>query len=164
MLTDMQVAKYFLSKDTDGALFNKKLIGRNGRTFYEGNARLNKYLHIAQNLYIAKTGKKLFSDDLYAYDNGAVAPNIQENYAILLARPKDVELSEEMRDFLDRVYAALQNAELEELIEISHEDPEWIAKHTYYQKPMQRMDSMAFAEEYKQQYADMLKIMERMKL
>ena len=77
MLRDIEVARFFLAKDPDRRLFNKKLVRRNGRDFYEGNARLNKYLHIAQNLYIAKEGEKLFSDDLYAYDNGAVAPNVQ---------------------------------------------------------------------------------------
>ena len=80
----IQIAKYFLSKDPDRQLFNKTLVHKNGRDFYEGNARLNKYLHLAQNIFIAKTGTKLFQEDLYAYDNGAVALDVQENYAILL--------------------------------------------------------------------------------
>ena len=50
MLKAIDVAKYFLNKD-DGTLFNNKLVERSGRRFYEGNARLNKYLHIAQNQY-----------------------------------------------------------------------------------------------------------------
>ena len=85
MLKAIDVAKYFLNKD-DGTLFNNKLVERSGRRFYEGNARLNKYLHIAQNLYIAQHGRKLFEDDLYAYDNGVVIPSVQENYLAIKSR------------------------------------------------------------------------------
>ena len=48
MLRGVDVAKYFISLDTEHILFNKTLRTQNGRTFYEGNARLNKYMHLAQ--------------------------------------------------------------------------------------------------------------------
>ena len=88
MLSALQVAKYFLSLDESGTLFNKNIIEKNGRKFYEGNARLNKYLHLAQNIYIAKTGNPLMDADFYAYDNGAVVPSVQERYAVILAEKK----------------------------------------------------------------------------
>ena len=162
MLNVIQVAKYFLSKDEDGELFNKKLVTMNGRTFYEGNAKLNKFLHMAQNVYIAKTGEKLFAEDLYAYDNGAVAPEVQEKYAILLTKAVKPELPEDIVDFLDKLYVMLKDAPLDELIEISHEDPEWVKKHTGYSKREQRMDSLMYAEEYRVQYSDVLRLIERM--
>lgn len=161
MLRDIEVARFFLAKDPDRRLFNKKLVRRNGRDFYEGNARLNKYLHIAQNLYIAKEGEKLFSDDLYAYDNGAVAPNVQENYSILSAKKDVPSIDKPIQDFLNKIYQIFENASLDELIEISHEDPEWIRKHGHYYKAEQRMDSIANATEYKEQYQDILKVMDR---
>lgn len=161
MLKAVDVAEYFLNKD-DGKLFVNELLHREGRSFYEGNARLNKYLHIAQNLYIAKTGGKLFDDALYAYDNGAVVPAVQENYMILYKKEHNVSFPADICEFLDKVYIALENATLEELIEISHEDVEWAKKHRYYRKEEQRMDSMDHVDEYKKQYADMLKVMERM--
>ena len=161
MLRAIDVAAYFLEKD-GGRLFTSNVIRRNGRTFYDGNARLNKYLHIAQNLYIAKTGGALFADDMYAYDNGAVIPQVQENYMLLRNHRRQVILPDDVSTFLDQVYLVLENAPLEELIDISHEDEEWIKKHRYYAKDDQRMDSMAHAAEYKEQYADMLRVMERM--
>ncbi|MBR3428613.1 MAG: hypothetical protein IKG87_00790 [Clostridia bacterium] len=88
MFTARQIAEFFLAHDDTGLLKDTTLITRNGRKFYRGNARLNKYLHIAQNMYIAKTGEKLFSDDLFAYDNGGVVPDVQEKYSILLNRNK----------------------------------------------------------------------------
>ena len=55
-MTARDLANYFLSLDPDRQYFNQNLIVRNGSTFYEGNARLNKYMHLAQNIYIAMTG------------------------------------------------------------------------------------------------------------
>lgn len=164
MIKARDAARYFLNKDKDNTLFTKKLVEKNGRKFYEGNARLNKYLHMAQNIYIAKTGGKLFEDDLYAYDNGAVAIDVQENFAVLLNRKSEPMLEEGIRDFLDRIYEILKNATLDELIELSHEDAEWEAKHAFYSKRQQKMDSMARIEEYKEQYRDVLRVMERLEL
>lgn len=160
MYTAVQIAKYFLSKDQNRKLFNKTLTHRNNRDFYEGNARLNKYLHLTQNIYIAKTGKKLFSDDLYAYDNGAVAPTVLENYSIMLDRPFTITIDEETRIFLDKIFKMLENASLDELIEISHEDSEWQKKNEYYNKEDQKMDSLSHIEEYREQYRDVLKVMD----
>lgn len=162
MLRDIDVAKFFLAKDPDRKMFNKTVVQRNGRKFYEGNARLNKYLHLAQNLYIAKEGKKLFSEDLYAYDNGAVAPSVQENFAILYGRKDTPHIDGETTVFLNKIYRIFENATLDELIELSHEDSEWIKKHGHYYKTDQKMDSITNAEEYREQYRDILKVMERM--
>lgn len=164
MIKDIQIAQYFLSKDVSRALFDKQLIQRNGRMFYQGNARLNKYLHMAQNLFIAKTGQKLFDEDLYAYDNGAVAPSVQESYALLWTRNDTPDLPAPIREFLDRIFKAFENATLDDLIELSHEDSEWIAKHRYYAKPDQRMNSLAHVDEYREQYGDMLVVLDRIQL
>ncbi len=61
-----------------------------------------------------------------------------------------------------REYKTFRNASLDELIEMLHEDSEWMDKHDYYRKEDQRMDSMSRIEEYKVQYADMIKVLERM--
>ena len=84
MLKAYEVACFFLNKDKDRKIFTKNLEIRNNRRFWDGNAKLNKFLHLAQNIYIAKTGQPLFDDVLYAYDNGAVVPDVQEHYSQLL--------------------------------------------------------------------------------
>lgn len=163
MLKGVDVAIYFLSLDTEHDIFNKKTLTKNGRKFYEGNARINKYLHMAQNIYIAKYGKPLMDSIFYAYDNGAVDPNVQEKYSVLLnMRNTPISISDEEKHYLDSIYKAFRNAPLDELIELSHEDPEWIDKHGYYKKEDQIMDSMARKEEYAEQYADIIKVLERM--
>ena len=161
MLKAIDIARYFLSLDTDENMFGRNLVSRQGKTFCEGNARLNKYLHIAQNLYIAKTGCKLFIEDLYAFDNGAVVPSVREKYVLLCRTTKDKpDIPADYVEFLKKVYRVLKNATLDELIEISHEDNEWRERNPHREN--QRMNSLSRAEEYKKQYADMLKIMERM--
>lgn len=163
MIRGIDAALYILSLDKKHELFNKNLRTQNGRRFYEGNARLNKYMHLAQNIYIAKYGEPLMDSVFYAYDNGTVDPKIQENYSVLLERKdKNVVMEDNEKKFLDAIYKAFRNATLDELIELSHEDSEWIDKHNYYQKNDQKMDSMARKEEYAKQYADMVKVLERM--
>ena len=103
---------------------------------------------------------------MYAYDNGAVVPSVQESYSVLLKRASEMDsmIPRETEIFLNRVYAFLRNASLDELIEISHEDPAWEEKHLYYAKEDQCMNSYAHLEEYREQYKDALRIMESMTL
>jgi uncharacterized phage-associated protein len=139
------------------------LIERNGRSFYEGNAKINKFLHLAQNFWLAKTGELLFYDSLYAYDNGAVVLEILDNYAIL---QKDTtgfpNLKSEIKNFFDRVFYMFAEADVDELIALSHEDDEWVEKSRHYKKHDQIMNSIARADEYKKQYSDALTILYRM--
>lgn len=163
MVRSIDAASYILSLDKKRKLFTKSLREQNGRMFYEGNARLNKYLHLAQNIYIAKYGEPLLDSEFYAYDNGAVDPKVQENFSVLFERRDfQVTLGDNEKRFIDVIYKAFQNATLDELIELSHEDSEWIDKHGYFRKEDQKMDSMARKEEYAEQYADMVKVLERM--
>ena len=160
-----QAALFFLNLDKKGELFDKSdLMERAGRVFYTGNARLNKYLHLSQNIYLAKTGHKLFDEAIYAYDNGGVVPEVQENYSLLLARKNSgtVSLPDDVEAFLSKMYAVLRNAPIDKLIELSHQDPEWIRKNRYHEKQDQMMDSEANLEEYRRRYRDILRVMERM--
>ena len=88
------VAQYFISKDEDGLLFNTT----NRRKFYERNARLNKYLFLAQVVYLAKYDKCLFADDFKAYVNGPVIEDIMswwEDLQFFLRHDK-ISLSEKV--------------------------------------------------------------------
>ena len=64
-------------------------------------------------------------------------------------------------DFLKCFFKAFENAPLEELIEIDHEDPAWVEKKDYYRKDDQVMDPMNYAEDYKVRYADIVKVLDR---
>lgn len=156
MVKARDAARYIISLDTKKEYFDKKkLISLNGRDFYEGNARLNKILHLAQNIYIGRTGGKLIDAEFYAYDNGGIIPDIQENYAFLLGTNDSTPFSvgEMEKDFLHKVFLMVKDAPIKELIDIDHEDPAWEEKHMFHaRKEDQRMDSMAYAEDYKDRY------------
>ena len=151
MVDALLIAKYYLSKDPKRLLFNNNVVIQNGRKFYEGNARLNKYLFLSQVVYLAKYEKRLIKDNFVAYDNGPVIKDIINMYPIISSRQEKVIVSNEIKNFLDKIYDSLVNASYQELIEITHEDPEWIrlSKDTF-NAPI--MDLENNIEEYKQRY------------
>ncbi len=155
MLNAETVAKYYLSKDADRVLFNNNVVVKNNRKFYEGNVRLNKYLFLSQVVYLAKYETKLISDNFVAYDNGPVVKEIISEYPLMASRRENVNIPENIKVFLDKIYEALKNASYEELIEITHEDPEWIrlSKDTF-NAPI--MDLENNIEEYKKRYKGLI--------
>ncbi len=155
MLTAQKVAEYFLAKDPERKLFNRNIVIYNDRKFYEGNARLNKYLFLAQVVYLAKYEKKLFSDDFVAYENGPVVESIMNSYGRLVTKNSSSSIDEETKIFLDKIYMSLENASYDELIEITHEDPEWkkLSDNTYNAPIMKIEDNI---EEYKNRYKGLI--------
>ena len=161
MLNALEVAKYFLDKDPRRVYFNCTLVTKNDRTFYEGNAKINKFLHLAQTLHIAKFGEPLISDVFYAYANGAVVDEVQQKFNSFLYKPATfgVSFDDRTNDFLDRVYYMLMGSSVEDLIDLSHEDDEWEDKSRNRMKKDQKMDFLLRAEGYRERFADGLTIM-----
>lgn len=160
MITAREVARYFVSKDDEQKLFTTNLVNLNGRECYEGNVRLNKYLYFAQTVYIAKFDKVLFLDDFLAFDNGPVIKEIMNSYASIRgSKNMKINLPDEVKEFLDKIYKSLENATCEELVQISHEDSAWkeLSPNTY-NAPV--MDLMKYKEKFKKQYRGIIKVME----
>lgn len=156
MLRARDIALYFLNKEP--SRFTDNFIEINGKTMREGNFRLNKYLHIAQNVYIAKTGELLFAEPLLAYVNGGIVKDVQANYIpIKMSANNPVAIPDDIALFLDKIANTLRGADNMDLLEISHQDPEWEEKN---KAANQRMDSLSRVDEYREQYKDILTIME----
>lgn len=155
MLSAKVVAEYFLSKDPERKLFNKKVVVYNNRKFYEGNARLNKYLFLSQVVYLAKYNSKLFNDEFFAYDNGPVVEEIMNSYGRLTGKVDSKVLNDTIKSFLDKIYFSLENASYEELIEITHEDPEWqkLSSNTH-DAPVMHIEKNI--DEYKKRYKGLI--------
>ena len=160
MLTARLVSEYFLSKDPERKIFNMELVDYNNRRSYEGNIKLNKYLYLAQTVYLAKYGELLFSDNFVAYDNGPVVKEIVDNYASIQSVKKYNEdiLPEEIKEFLDKIYMSLEGATFDELIEITHEDTAWkeLRKETYH-APV--IDLLKYKSKFEKQYKGIIKVM-----
>lgn len=155
MISAEVVAKYYLSKDPDRVLFNNNVVIKNNRKFYEGNARLNKYLFLSQVVYLAKYEKKLISNDFVAYENGPVVKEIITEYPRMSSQRKTVDISDDIKVFLDKIYDALRNASYDELIDITHEDPEWIRLSSdTFNAPIMNLEKNI--NEYKHRYKGLI--------
>lgn len=162
MIRGIDVALYFISLDPAHKAFNKRKCIQDGRCFYIGSERLNHYMHMAQNIYIAKYGEPLMDSVFYAYDGGAVDRVVYEKYPELLECGDDaLQIDDDVKKYLDAIYRALHNASLEELTILCQEDPEWVDKYYQHGKNKQ-MDPMAHAAVYRIMYADMIKVLEKM--
>lgn len=151
------IAKYILSLDKNNDIFVNKLIMLHDRNCYEGNVRLNKYLHIMQMVYFAMTDNKLFDDDMYAFDNGVVVNSVMNNYNYLKSTKETyVITNESIKKYIEKMFNILKYAPLEDLIEISHQDEEWKKKHNFYLKQDQLIDVDSQKENYKIMCADFI--------
>lgn len=154
------IAKYILFLDKNNDIFINKLINLHGRDCYEGNVRLNKYLHIMQMVYFAMTDKKLFNEDMYAFDNGVVVNEIMNNYAYLKSTKESFNITDaNVKTYIEKMFNILRYAPLEDLIEISHQDEEWKKKHSYYQKKDQLIDVDSQKNNYKIMCADFIDLL-----
>ena len=151
------IAKYILFLDKNNDIFINKLLTLNGRDCYEGNVRLNKYLHIMQMVYFAMTDKKLFDEEMYAFDNGVVVNSVMNNYVYLKSTKDSYNISDiNVKNYIEKMFNILKYAPLEDLIEISHQDEEWRKKHNFYQKKDQLIDVDSQKENYKIMCADFI--------
>ncbi len=155
MLNARDVAEYFLGKGRAEDVFTSELISINGQSFIMGSARLNAYLHLARNIYLAGTGELLFEDALYAESYGAVVPSVHVNYQNLIREKSNVRptlINDAVKEFLDCFYTTFQSAAIDELIELSHEDAEWREKSRNSVKAERVMGSCGRKNEYRIQY------------
>ena len=144
------IAKYILSLDKNNDIFINKLIPLQGKNCYEGNVRLNKYLHIMQMVYFAMTDNKLFNEDMYASPNGVVINTVMNNYAYLKSNRDSYTISDEnVKSYIEKMFNILKYAPLQDLIEISHQDEEW-------KKNDQLIDVDSQKENYKIMCADFI--------
>lgn len=154
------IAKYILSLDKNNDIFINNLITLQGRNCYEGNVRLNKYLHIMQMVYFAMTDEKLFDEDMYAFDNGVVVNYVMNNYAYLKSTKDSYDITDSnVKSYIEKMFNILKYAPLKDLIEISHQDEEWQKKHNFYQKKDQLVDIDSQKENYKIMCADFIEIL-----
>ena len=119
-------------------------------------------MFFAQVLYFVKTKELLFSEEILAFDNGTVVEEVRQNYNILIKIDNlNCNIDETKKKFLNKLYKFLDNASLDELIEISHTDKNWVEKNKEYSKVNQIMDIKNNYEYYSFNYEDALYLMEK---
>lgn len=86
-------------------------------------------------VYYAMNDKKLFDDEMYAYDNGVVVDTVMSNYRYLVNNKKTYSINDfSIKEYIKKMYNILKYAPLEELINISHQDKEWKKNTTIIRK------------------------------
>lgn len=133
MYTAQEIAKWFLYKNY--AEQKEKVASNDNYEVYEGitHLKLQKLLYNAQGVYLATKGKKLFEDDLLAWDHGPVVKDVYDTYCvfgrnpiIIPATPENnkiidkIESDEEVREILNFVYDNFSIYTAWQLREMSH--------------------------------------------
>lgn len=151
----IDAARYLVSLDKDGSVFNfRKLNHLVGRPT-EGSVRLNKMLHMAQNIHLAKYNSRLFDDEFFAFENGPVIEEVRKNFGWIVNnknRFNTFSICFENRHYLDQIFEIFKYAPIDEFIDISHEDLAWV--EAFKDKRTNNiMDSLKYRDRYKEQYA-----------
>ena len=158
-ITAADVAIYYISKDRELKYFKRGRYYGISAGPIEGNVKLNRLLHITQNIYLAKTGYALFGDTFKAYEDGPVIDFISRNYSMLVAKARDEDTSayfdSDIRGFLDQVFDIFKYASIEDLCALSREDSAW---EKAVEKPKSIIRTLDFIEDYKIQYFSIIEI------
>ena len=107
---------------------------RTGDSEYISNLKLQKLLYYAQGIYLALSGKKLFSDNLVAWAHGPVVVDVYHEYCSNGSRgieyneslrPKE-KYSKEERNVLEQVYNYFGQYSAWKLRNMTHEERPWL--------------------------------------
>ena len=107
---------------------------RAGDSEYISNLKLQKLLYYAQGIYLALSGKKLFSDNLVAWAHGPVVVDVYHEYCSNGSRgieyneslrPKE-KYSKEERNVLEQVYNYFGQYSAWKLRNMTHEERPWL--------------------------------------
>lgn len=143
------VAAYFLAHD-DWDMFCG---------YFENTiTRINTFLHLAQNLYVTKYGAYLFEPDLFAEDDGVICAGVEENYDVLFSNIFELpeHITSEDRTFLEQFIDVFRCMPTDELMMLSEEDPERLARLDNKGKAL---DPLSRVDEYRTLYNDYLEAM-----
>ena len=99
---------------------------------FDGNMKLQKLLYFSQLIHLARTGKFLFNDKVYAFKNGSVVENVRQrykNFYILLAEEanalEELKFDESEIETLVTTAEIFGNINAKELSTINHLHISW---------------------------------------
>jgi len=96
------------------------------------NLKLQKLLYYAQGSSLALNNKKLFNEDIIAWQYGPVVPNVYDEFKTYGKGPIDIkdnsdytEVDDETLEILDEVYRVFGQYSAIRLMELSHSETPW---------------------------------------
>lgn len=133
MYNAQDIAKWFLYKNY--AEEKQNVATNDNYEVYDGitHLKLQKLLYNAQGVFLAMTGKKLFTDDLEAWTHGPVVREVYDTYCVFGRSPiiipatpendeivKKIDSDPETKEILDMVYDNFSIYTAWQLREMSH--------------------------------------------
>ena len=115
----LKVAKSFISNNLDQP-----------RDTYDGNMKLQKLLYFAQLIHLTKYDRPLFSDPIFAFENGSVVEEIRLMYRdyhedLIIASKDSQDLSNEEEDTIFLTMELFGDASANELSDLNHMHKCW---------------------------------------
>lgn len=97
------------------------------------NLKLQKLVYYAQGFYLAITGRRLFNEQLEAWQHGPVVPELYHKYKQYgfqaLEPDQDFQIASidgDTRDILDEVYNVYGQFSAWKLRDLTHQEPPWL--------------------------------------
>lgn len=128
MISIFDAANYFLSlqdPDDDDCISNLKM---------------QKLCYYAQGIYLALHNQRLFNEDMQAWQHGPVFPNLYQKYkgagshCLIIAPEFDINsISEDIKDFLNKIYAYYGQFSAWKLRDMTHHESPW--QNSYNKTP-----------------------------
>lgn len=153
-------ANYIINKINE---LNAQRENENKNKIFLNNKRLQKILFLAYASYAHKyKGKKLFSDDFYAWDYGPVIPNVYYTYSLFQIgsmKPLSndyMDLPDDKKQVLDEIIEKTSDIKLRALIDATHRGKPY--KKYYSSEKLNRIPSNEIIQYYRndKHYKDLM--------
>lgn len=116
----IDIAKLFIKKGLDYP-----------RNTLDGNMKLQKLVYFSQLIHLAKYGKPLFDDPIYAFKHGSVIENVRQayqynnNWLVNESMKFEEDLIEEEKESIELTERIFGNLTANELSELNHQQFSW---------------------------------------
>lgn len=137
------VANYFIY------LSSRDFVGDNNEREGITNLKLQKILYLAQAYCLAKTSKRIFIDDIEAWNYGPVVPTIYHKYKKFKNKPIVLEndesvINSEDKELLNKIWSAFGGYSANRLVTIVHNHAPWKNAHARENKVISPAEIMEY--------------------
>ena len=122
---------------------------------FDGNLVVNKMLVFSQLISIAKDGKKLFEEDLYAFKHGIVVEDIRKEYKyrfndfIVTMQNEECEFNKDEYETLEIAIKVFGKLDAYTLSELTHQFKFWKEKYNVSDDmPIENIDIDSFKSSF----------------
>lgn len=119
MYSALEIAKWFLLKNNAEATEHEA--SNDDYEVYEGitHLKLQKLLYYAQGICLAICNRKLFDDEIEAWQHGPVVRNVYEVFCSFGRNPISISMTKQDEDIINNLE---QNREIKEVLDLTYDN------------------------------------------